>query len=343
MSASTRAAIPLALLAAVLTVTSITRSWGEAAEAVDPADLPTVAVERRDLEVDHEAVGTLEPTGVTSLLAPVTGTVVEIAPLGVTIAAGSVVAVVDDRPVALLEGAVPAWRSLATGDVGEDVEQLEAALVAAGFDPAGQITVDDEFTSSTAAMVEDWQESIGAEPTGRLALGDVVFVAEPVRVESVAVAPGATVATGDVLLELATTQRVVAADVAVADATSLTIGAAVEVRLPDRSRIGGTVLTVAGARDPEVRAVTIAIESGAPIDLAGLGAVDVDVSWTEPVAEDVPTLPASAFRRLDDGSYVVDVIDGEGELDTIVVEVGRQVGVHVEVAGVPVDATVVSP
>ncbi len=312
-----------------------------ATASADPLDLPTVRVEPRDLMIDHEVVGALEPTSSLDVTAPAAGTVVEVAPSGSVVGSGSILAVVGDEPVAVLEGELPAWRDLVVGDEGPDVEQLETALVSAGFDPDGVITVDEEYTSATAEMVEDWQEEIGAEPTGEVRHGAVVFLPEPMRVESVAVEPGALVAAGDTLVGLASLGRVAVADVPVADVAALAPGDPVTVRLPDRETLDGTVATVVAQTDTSTRRLTVELP-GAPESLAGLGAVDVDVLWTEAVAEDVATLPATAFRRLEDGTYVVDVVDG-GELRALTVEPGRQVGSRVEVAGVPRDADVVAP
>src|SRR6266542_3382482 len=57
---------------------------------------------------------------------------------------------VDERPVILLLGPTPAWRTLRVGVVGADVSQLEPNLEALGY---GGFTLDDTFTSATDAGV----------------------------------------------------------------------------------------------------------------------------------------------------------------------------------------------
>lgn len=314
----------------------------DTADAADvELDLPTATVEQRDLVLDYEAVGVLAPTATITVSATLPGTVVQSAEPGDSASPGSLLTVVDDQPVVVLDGELPMWRDLADGTEGPDVEQLERALVDAGFDPDDEITVDEEYTSATARMVEDWQESIGAPETGRVALGSVVFVAEPMRVES-ALDPGTVVAPGEAVVTLASESRVAIADVPVADAIDLAVDDAVEVRLPDRTVIDGVATSIVTGGDPSTRRVEIELDAG-DLAVANLGAVEVDLSWSEIVAADVATLPAGAFRRLDSGVYVVDVVDGDGGLDTIVVEPGRQVGSRVEVAGVPLDAEVIAP
>ncbi len=58
---------------------------------------------------------------------------------------------VDDAPAAwLLYGSLPAWRDFAPYmSDGEDVRQLERNLRALGYDPDGDMTVDDEWTWAT--------------------------------------------------------------------------------------------------------------------------------------------------------------------------------------------------
>ena len=44
------------------------------------------------------------------------------------------------------------------------------------------------------------------------------------------------------------------------------------------------------------------------------------------VAADVVTIPSSGLLRLDDGTYVVDVVDDDGSLDRRAVAIGAVVG-----------------
>jgi multidrug efflux system membrane fusion protein len=316
------------------------RSGIKTVDAADPVDLQTVAVDNRDLVIEHEVVGRLAPAASLDVASPAEGTLLTVADLGSVVSAGAILAVVDDRPVVVLDGDTPAWRELSVGSEGVDVEQLEAALVGAGFDADANVTVDEEYTSATASMVEEWQESLGADPTGIVGRGAVVFLESPMRVESTTVDVGALVAVGDVLVGLASLDRVATADVAVADTLDLAIGDAVSVRLPDRSTLQADVGSITAGTDTSTRSVTVDIEESESV--IGLGSSDVDLSWSETVALDVPTLPSGVFRRLENGTYVIDIV-GDGGIEVLVVELVRHVGSRVEVSGVPVDAQVLSP
>ena len=88
------------------------------------------------------------------------------------------IAKVNEVPVILLYGDLPAYRTLQYGSEGADVAQLEADLVALGYDPDGTITVDEEFDWDTKQVVLDWQEAVGLDDDGRV---DPEDVGHPVR------------------------------------------------------------------------------------------------------------------------------------------------------------------
>jgi HlyD family secretion protein len=81
---------------------------------------------------------------------------------GAKLAAGSVAAEVSGRPVIVLRGTLPAYRTLAPGSSGPDVAQLQTALVAAGHpvtDARGS------YGPSTTAAVGDLYRRNGYEPS----------------------------------------------------------------------------------------------------------------------------------------------------------------------------------
>jgi len=118
---------------------------------------------------------------------------------GALIGSGDVIVEVDGAPVVALPGEIPMYRTLQYGrspSEGADVRQLEAALVALGFDPDGTVTVDETFDFDTEQMVLDWQAAVGAPEDGVVGVGEVVFLpglfpdAGPVTVAEVQAAAG---------------------------------------------------------------------------------------------------------------------------------------------------------
>jgi hypothetical protein len=115
---------------------------------------------------------------------------------------------VDEKPVLLLCGSTPAYRSLSRGDSGSDVTELNANLVDLGYATRAQLDPSsDSFSSETAAALEKLQSKLGQDRTGSLGLGQAVFLPESVRIAKVtgelggSAQPGAQVmdATSDTL------------------------------------------------------------------------------------------------------------------------------------------------
>lgn len=246
-----------------------------------------------------------------------------------TIGPGGVLYRRNDDPVVLLPGAVPAWRTMTVDDVGVDVAQLEAALLALGYGTESEFTVDDTFTSATAAIVERWQVDLGLAETGSVALGDVVFGPETARVGTVTAAVGDPTS-GATLLTLTDTTRHLEFTVPAESIGSITVGTVVSARLPDRSSVGGTVTGIEPSGGG-VSTVTASLIVDGETTLPQGDAVPVTVTWTDVVAADAIVLPASALLRLDNGTYAVELITGDGESSVTTVDVGRQVGSQVEI------------
>src|SRR5207247_1722063 len=76
--------------------------------------------------------GTLGYSGTYTVVSQAQGTITALPAVGQTISQGQMLFEVDGKPVVLLYGDKPAYRSLAIGDTGADVVQLNADLVALG-------------------------------------------------------------------------------------------------------------------------------------------------------------------------------------------------------------------
>lgn len=128
-----------------------------------------------------------------------TGVLTDAVAAGDTIQQGDVLYRINGEPVVVMYGDVPAYRTLrdlSDNMTGDDVLELEQNLVALGYDPDGLASVDEEFTSYTATMVERWQEDLGVDDTGVVALGDVIFIPGPAEVLTVTAEIGQSVGAG---------------------------------------------------------------------------------------------------------------------------------------------------
>ena len=92
------------------------------------------------------------------------GTYTKLPTDGARVDCGDVLYRVDDHPVLLLCGTVPAYRDLRLGDKGKDVRQLNRDLHKGGND----------FTEKTEKALEKLQHKKGLDVTGSLAVDDAV-------------------------------------------------------------------------------------------------------------------------------------------------------------------------
>ncbi|HEY0696891.1 MAG TPA: peptidoglycan-binding domain-containing protein [Micromonospora sp.] len=315
------------------------------------ADTPAATAEvTRQTLVDGRTVdGELGYGPTTSLSSRLTGTLTALPDTGAVVRRGQALFRVDDRPVTLLYGALPAYRALGPGDEGADVAQLEKNLAALGYTG---FTVDDEYTSSTADAVRRWQEKLGLDETGRVALGQVVFAAGPVRVDSVAAAAGESAGPGQQVLAYTGTARFVTVQLDVADQRLAKKGARVRVLMPDGTPQDGTVQRVYsvvedGGDGPDAEPDTkieALVSFADPKAGERLDAAAVDVVFTAATREGVLTVPVAALVALAEGGYGVEVVDGRGRR-YVRVETGLFADGRVEVSGdgLTEGATVVVP
>ena len=187
----------------------------------------TAVVERTDVVATETLSGTLgfeasDPVthrtseqGITTVRGFASGVVTSVADEGVVLESGDVLYAINAQPVVVLAGDVPVYRSFNSRmPDGSDVEQLEQGLFDLGFDPDEDMTIDEDFTSATSDAIERLQDSIGAEETGRLDLGYIVFAPEVTYVANVFVVVGDETGPGSPII--ATSRSIVGTATAVA-------------------------------------------------------------------------------------------------------------------------------
>lgn len=158
---------------------------GPSSSAAEPpeAGLITVPVEQRALSNDvvlrgdiafADSVDVRIASGDLAGAAVVTGQVPEV---GATLDARAIALEVAGRPLIVLPGDVPAYRTLSVGLQGPDVVQLKAALTALGI-PAGD-PASDVYDAATASGVQSLYQQIGYQlPQAPEGTGDEVRLAE---------------------------------------------------------------------------------------------------------------------------------------------------------------------
>jgi peptidoglycan hydrolase-like protein with peptidoglycan-binding domain len=180
-------------------------SSGAGARHESPTGVPTgditAAVTRRTLSESSTVNGTLGYGTALELYDRLGGTFTWLPSVGAVIGRGGTLWRIDDAPVVLMYGAVPAYRTLKQGvSDGPDVTELNENLIDLGFDPYGAIGDEESFGEGTTAAVKRWQKAEGLRETGEVELGRVVFAPSARRLTAVKVAlgqdpPGATTPT----------------------------------------------------------------------------------------------------------------------------------------------------
>jgi len=296
----------------------------------------TATVELTDLVEYEDLDGTLGFGTPEDLSVSRPGTITALPAAGSVVDRGGSVAEVDGLPVPLLFGTRPFWRSLQADVDGPDVKILEENLVALGFADAGSLTVDEDFTAATTAAVKRWQESLGMEETGVVAVGDAVVRPGAVRVAAHAGAVGGSA--GGPVLQVTGTEQHVAVALRADRQGLVAVGDEVTVELPDGTSAPAVVASVGSVVTPgdDMAGTEATVEViVALVDASAAGTLDqapVDVSIVKSQAEGVLAVPVEALLALAEGGYAVERVTG-ATTELVAVETGAFADGQVEVIG----------
>ena len=234
------------------------------------------------------------------------------------------------------------------GVSGDDVAQLESALVGLGFDADGAMTVDGEFTVETETAVIAWQRSTGADDDGVVHLGEVVFLPGPVRIGEQLLDVGSSVGPGAAVLATSSTTTLITLDLPTEDRDAMEVGDRLPVTLPDDTPATGTVTSISdvattGPDGESTFEVIITIEDAAVA--AGFDETPVDVDTVSDEALDVLAVPVTALLALAEGGYAVEVDGGGGQTRLVAVDPGLYADglVEIDASGIGEGDLVVVP
>jgi peptidoglycan hydrolase-like protein with peptidoglycan-binding domain len=311
---------------------------------------------RTDLAQTEELDGTLGYGDAVDLPNQAQGTLTNAAQEGTVLASGDIAYEVDEKPVFVLQGTTPAWRTLSRGvDDGADVAQLQQYLIAAGYLDAdtdeADLGADGHFDAATQAAVEDWQEDQQAyfpsvADDGVVQLGSVIFTPVALRVAETPTGIGAP--TGSSVLSVTGTTQVVTVDLDADRRDLLPVGTHVDVELPDGSTVGAEVSAVATTADATddgrggqgTPTIQVTFTLDAPVDDYVSAPVHVEV--TRASVTGVLAVPVSALLALAEGGYAVQVLDDAGGSSLVGVDLGTFADGLVEVTGELAEGDVVA-
>jgi peptidoglycan hydrolase-like protein with peptidoglycan-binding domain len=262
----------------------------------------------------------------------------------------------DGMPVVLMSGRVPMYRSLSEGVAsGPDVHELNADLVALGYDPYGEITVDDHFGAGTADGVDRWEAAHGLTQDGQVQLGRMVFLPGSRRVAAVNVSVGQTVPSGAAAAVMTTTsdRHMVTVQLDASRQTEAVAGERVDVTLPSNSVAQGVITQVGrvaqstsagssqGSGGNSTSGAGSAPQATIPVTISlrharALGSLDqapVTVAFALATTRNALAVPVSALVATAGGGYAVDVAQSNGTLARTPVSPGSFAGGYVQISG----------
>jgi hypothetical protein len=290
-------------------------SSGAGRQGAPPA---TAAVTRQDIAATTPLTATLGYAGSYPVRGQGGGTLTWLPSAGQVIRQGHALYKTDNgSPVVLLDGSVPAWRSLDEGVTGEDVSQLNHDLVALGDADSADISALgwDYFSWATAAGVAKLQSALGvSSPSGSLPLGSVVFEPEAIRVGQLTGSLGGP-ASGPVLA--ATSDRhVVTVPLDASQQGEVKAGDRVTVTLPDGTTPGvvssvGTVATTSQSGGNATTTIPVQVTLTDPQAAGTLDQAPVTVNITTATARGALVVPVTALVAQSPGRYVVEVVGPE--------------------------------
>lgn len=338
-----RAAAGVAAAGVAVVAVTVALGSGDDATPVRAAasSAATATVERRDL-VDRDTVqGTLGYADDFTLTAGAAGTITRLPEPGTVVRRGRSLYDVDGAPAAwLLYGSLPAWRDFGPGmSDGADVRQLERNLRAMGYDPDGDMTVDDEWTWATTAAVERFQEDRDLTEDGTLTRGEVVFRPGLTRVGDVRATVGQAVGVGAQIAQLSSTRREITVDLDADRQELAREGEDVTIDLPNGRSARGRITDVAkvaerpASEDAEPTIAVTIVMRGRAGRGTGLDQAPVDVGFARERRKDVLAVPVTALLARTGGGFAVEVVEAGGRRRLVPVEPGTYAEDYVEVTG----------
>jgi hypothetical protein len=315
-------------------------SGGRPAESSNAYATSTYTVRRGSLAEQTQQSGTLGSTGSYTVVAqgssgsdggpgsPGSGsqTFTSLPELGEIIQQGQVLYEIDQIPVMLLYGGVPAYRDLSEGMTGGDVAELNADLVELGYTTAavlGPASDWDYFSSETGYALGLLQSHLGLTVTGTLPLGQAVFLPGAIQVTGLGngVVPGASAAAGSVVLTGSSLTPVVTIDLDASLESEVAVGNHVSITLPDGSTTPGAISQispVASSASPSSgnangngsgseATITVLVSLANPKAAANLTQAPVEVTITTGSVNNALIVPVDALLAQPGGSYAVEV------------------------------------
>jgi hypothetical protein len=343
-----------ALAATVLAVLAIVVR-ASAGGSSDPTsgDAPaTATVERGKLAMQVSATGTLTYASQAdgspySIVNQATGVLTGLPSVGDVIKCGHALYRVHGRPVALLCGSTPLYRSLSEGMKGWDVKELNRNLVDLGHADGSELDPSGYFGSETRSGLKDLKGDLGLARTGSLEPDQAVALPGPLRISGVSAPLGSAAQPGAPIAEATSTARRVQVDLEPSQAESVRVGDRASITLPNNRTTPGVVGRVGtlvvdngsdsgsgsgsgsdtssgsgGGSSPASATVPVFIKLKQVGAVRGIQEAPVQVSIITGRVTNALSVPVTALLARAGGGYAVETVDAGGERRLVPVDLG---------------------
>ncbi|MCU1387361.1 MAG: Peptidoglycan-binding domain 1 protein [Ilumatobacteraceae bacterium] len=314
---------------------------GRERAATTTLPLSTVAVTRMDLSDTTSFDGSLAYTSPITLKGTGTGTITKLAEVGTVAQRGFPLYSVNDKPVPVFFGDTPLFRPVGrVGMSGSDVAMVASNLAALGLIQPSSTSDHGKVVWTTAmrAALGNFQAWVGLPVTRTLAVGDVIVLGAPLRVDTVVARTGDAVSTD--LLTLTSQHKSITMLIDPAAARGITVGVAAAVTLGDGTIIPATFTSLSSATVPPPsdrttgpsdadQKVTVTVEPDDDSTVTDVVDSPVRVSVTTRTRSNVLTVPVDALLGLREGGYALQTTDGT----LVAVTLGMIAGDRVEISG----------
>ncbi|HEV2920004.1 MAG TPA: efflux RND transporter periplasmic adaptor subunit [Actinomycetota bacterium] len=308
-----------------------------AAAAPAPA-ADTVKVEKGELSAMVSAGGTLTYRARSdgspyAVINQAGGVYTRLPEVGDKVACGGVLYRVDDRPVVLLCGTVPAYRALHAGLKGRDVHQLNRNLHQLGYDTDAHVRIDpgdNAFTSKTGQALRVLQRKKGVGVTGGLATGDAVFLPVAVRIAKVTGQVGGSARPGAPVLSATSDTLQVQVNLDPSQQGEVKKGDRAQITLPGNTPVTGRVAgfgrvaqTPAGqGSEPADATIPTFISLDDPAKAGRLDQAPVQVDITTKGVDNALSVPVTALVGKSGGGFAVEVVRAGERRELVAVKLG---------------------
>ena len=288
-----------------------------AEDPLDASSFTYVAVQPGEvgssISLNTVAAWTPVPVGANRAAGVVTEVVV--AP-GDEVVPGSVLYRVDQRPVVIGQGGVPAYRAIGQGTEGADVAQLQRLLAAIGVYSGPD---DGKAGAGTVAAVKRWQKASAMPQSGVVEVADVIFVPQlPTRVslDDEVIGRGLLVSGGEQVVQALPASPVFTVPVTDGQAAMMPAGTRVQITAPDGSV--WEAVTAEQVRDEQTATVNVSLVAADGGVICGDQCAQVPVTGDVRLSSTIVTVPTVAGLVVPSAALITDadgqtaVIDAEG-------------------------------